>query len=96
MLSLSLKYINTYCSTIFQLYFELIVFIFYSYYLLFIMALKWVDYNQVERLIHSIQLMSCMQFHKMTKKEIMLCYKPPVANYVTQLLGVKDMLNSAL
>ncbi|GFS58215.1 BTB domain-containing protein [Nephila pilipes] len=88
--------VNQICEILIGAYQDWIVTGIDNYYNLFMMGLKWIDHDQAGRLCYAIPIMSCVPFKKMTKKEILLCYYPPVAKYVVMLPGVKSMIQSAI
>ncbi|XP_076347175.1 kelch-like protein 41 isoform X3 [Tachypleus tridentatus] len=59
---------------------------------LYLAALKWLDYDFLRRVEHIHHVMSCIRFSSMCLEEILACYDPPILSCVTRYPTIRDML----
>ncbi|GBL87795.1 hypothetical protein AVEN_81388-1 [Araneus ventricosus] len=67
-----------------------------SFYNLFLVGLKWIDFNQTERLQYAISVMGSVPFRRMSNQELHQCFNPPFAKYVAILPGIKAIIHAAI
>ncbi|KAG8195149.1 hypothetical protein JTE90_023326 [Oedothorax gibbosus] len=64
--------------------------------LVFLAALKWLNFDFERRSKFSEDLMNCVCFEQMTEEEVLACQQPPVLKEIVQMPVIKDMLHNAL